>query len=201
LENRAFHNVIENIVKLARRINYVQGKFFQAPLIPEDVLVNGISRSKRETLIALGSLLRLSGIAAMYDEVDNALFVHNGREWRQFNLEARSVREALLPVPARAELILEVSRQTGSCSDSLRPSYGVDFGLTKLDGGRRVFLRKPYIVWDDRACALRIWISPGLYEFSVGLREKNGPLTSVELLVKWLSIKAGETIRMKFPEF
>lgn len=192
--------VLENMLKLARRVNYLQPEFFRSPLDPEDVIVYGISHSRRETLIALGSLLRLSGIATEYDEVDDVLLVHDGKYWRRLNLEARTAGEALLPLPAPGDLLLEIRRMEGSCPAS-RPLYGIDFGLTKLSGEKRIFVRRPQIIWDDEKCAYRVLLSPGRYEFSMGRRDKGAKTPHVEVFLRRLSIKAGEKMRMTFPEF
>jgi len=185
----------EKVLKIAKRIRQIQPEFYSDPLSPEEVLIYRIARSRMETLIALGSLFRSVGIAVLYDEVEDSLFIHDGKEWRLFNPEAASSKKALEAIAPPGEIIVKVGGKKTSCPNS-RPTYGVHFSLTKLKGKERIFVKRPRIYWDNKACGFRIIISPGKYEFAVGHRFQSG---ESDVFIKWLQIKSGESLQFDFP--
>jgi hypothetical protein len=186
---------VEKVLKIAKRIRQIRPEFYSDPLNPEEVLTYGISHSRMETLIALGSLFRSVGIAALYDEVEDSLFIHDGKEWRLFNPEAPSSKKALEAIVSPGEIIVKIGGKETSCPDS-RPTYGVHFSLTKPKGKERIFVKRPRIYWDNNVCGFKIVIPPGNYEFAVGYRLQSG---GSDLFIKWLQIKSGERLQIDFP--
>lgn len=192
--------IIEKTLQIARSIQYIQPELLAGSFKPTDIISHHISHSRRETLIALGFFLRSNGIATLYDEVNDTLMLHNGKKWLVFNPEASSIENALFPPEHTGTLIISTVNKNESCHISNRLSYGKDFGLTKLNGLKRIFVKKPELVWDEDTCSFHISLSPGLYECSGAKKflSSDGKTTMIEVVSKSILIKPGEKITVDF---
>ncbi|MEJ5301230.1 MAG: transglutaminase-like domain-containing protein [Thermodesulforhabdaceae bacterium] len=193
--NATLSQIAKKVLKFSNQIRQIPPKFHSDSLNPEEILTYRISHSHKETLITLGSLFRSVGIAVLYDEVENTILIHDGKKWLRFNPEARSYKEAFLYTLPLGELIIKIGGQESPCPENY-PSYGVDFSLTKLDGDKRIFVKKPQIHRDDRTCSLRIAVPPGYYELTTGRRFNSA---ETDVFIKWLKIGSGEQLRTDLP--
>ncbi|MCX7822719.1 MAG: transglutaminase-like domain-containing protein [Syntrophobacterales bacterium] len=196
-EKEDLTKLIERALEIAKTVAPISQEFFSSPLHPEDVILNRISYSRRETLIALGVFMRFHGVATFYDELNDRLIIHDGRNWQVFNHKADSIKEALTPLEPPGELVIEY----GDCQGPTRPSYGVDFAITKLDAGKRIFVKNPKMRWDNRDCSFRVTLPEGVYEFSAGRRISPAKYPmEIEFFLEWPLIKSGEQTKVRYPE-
>lgn len=199
----SFPEIIKKALKISRSIIYIQPEFFGSPFTLENIVRYKISHSRREFLVGLGALLRLHGIATMYDEVTDRLLVHNGKGWQVFDFGATSPERALIPLEVPGEVVVKLIDGEGVCPVYSRPSYGVDFSFTKLNAGKRIFVKNPIIIWNEADCSFHIKLFPGTYEFSVGRRifssDGNSEYPSeIDFFLTWIDVKSAQKTLIRY---